>query len=141
MPPDPPKPLAVVCAVLRDPSGKILATQRPLGKALPLCWEFPGGKIEPGESPEDALRRELREELEIKVGDLTPLPVVIHQDETSHLKLIPFLAGFSKESPITLHEHVDSRWIDPGDWEQFDWAPADVPIVERIQNTCFQNLR
>jgi 8-oxo-dGTP diphosphatase len=128
------EPLAVVCAVLRDPSGKILATRRPPDKALPLAWEFPGGKVEPGESPEDALRRELREELGIEVGDLIPLPVVLHQDETSHLKLIPFLAELLEDTPFILHAHIDARWIKPSDWQQLDWAPADVPIIEHFFN-------
>lgn len=125
-------PLAVVCAVLRAPSGRILATQRPPEKALPLAWEFPGGKIEPGESPEKALRRELHEELDLEVGELTPLPIVFHHDQSCRLQLIPFLTILGEDSHFSLLVHVNARWIIPSDWKQLDWAPADVPVIQNL---------
>jgi len=125
-----PPTLRVACAILvRD--GAILVAQRPEGKANAGTWEFPGGKIEPGEEPEAALEREIREELgcEIRVtGSLTP---VTHVSPHVIIELIPFLCELQSGEPVAL-ENQAIRWLQPAEFETVDWQPADIPIVEEL---------
>jgi len=125
-------PVPVVCLVLRDRAGYVLATQRPAGKKLGSLWEFPGGKVEASEHAEAALRRELREELELNVGPLTPLMPVDHTYPFGPVHLIPFQHVCENRPELELKEHSDARWIRLKDWEQLDWAPADLPVIEQL---------
>ncbi|MBN2808623.1 MAG: (deoxy)nucleoside triphosphate pyrophosphohydrolase [Deltaproteobacteria bacterium] len=123
------KTLHVVCLVMRDQEGFIFAAQRPPGKKLGLHWEFPGGKVEPGEHPESALRREISEELLWNVGELERLPDVEHEYDFGKVCLIPFLHYCKKRPNVTLTEHLDSRWVHHSALEDYTWAPADIPII------------
>jgi len=123
--------LDVVCGVIENAAGQILACLRPQGKHLGGRWEFPGGKIDPGESPEAALVRELQEELNVEVEIGQPLtPVVWHYEKVT-IRLHPFrcriLAG-----ELQAIEHEQLHWCAPEDFHALDWAEADVPILREI---------
>ncbi len=124
--------ITVVCLVLFDKHGAFLATQRPAGKHLGLYWEFPGGKVENGESPECALRREIQEELGIEVGALQPMSPVTHSYAFGSIRLLPFRSSCSSRPRLTLTEHADAKWITPSDWQSLQWAPADIPIIHEL---------
>ena len=126
------KQIHVVCLVALDERGCFYATQRPQGKKLALHWEFPGGKVESGEHPEKALRREIEEELLWTVGDLEPLPDVKHTYDFGTIRLTPFLHRCIERPDFSLTEHIDSRWMHSSDWHGYTWAPADIPIVENL---------
>ena len=123
--------MEVVCALIRDDQGRVLAAQRPAGKSLAGKWEFPGGKIEPGEAPESALQREIREELgcEIEVGP--PLPVVHHVYPGGVICLRPFLARVSSGAPTAL-EHAALQWVALDDAAAIDWAEADRSVLAAL---------
>jgi 8-oxo-dGTP diphosphatase len=123
--------MEVVCAVLFDPTGRILAAQRAPGKPLAGKWEFPGGKIEPSESPEAALQREIREELgcEIELG--VALPAVYHAHANSTITLLPFVARLVHGSPVA-HEHAALEWVALDSAHALDWAEADRRILAAL---------
>ena len=123
-------PLPVACAVIEDAAGSVLIAQRPAHKHLPLQWEFPGGKIEPGESPETALRRELREELGCDASIVRALPPVLHDYGDLRIELFPFVCRLTPASPAPHpHEHLALRWVRPADRLALDLAAADLPVV------------
>ena len=124
--------LTVSCLILLDSQNKFLATQRPPGKSLGGLWEFPGGKVEEGESPEAALRRELREELHLDVESLRPLTPVTHSYDFGSIRLIPFLARCEHRPVLELVEHSAARWVDASNANSLDWAPADLPILGEL---------
>lgn len=123
--------IQVVAAVIID-SDKVLATQRGYG-AYAGKWEFPGGKIELNETPVEALRREIREELnvEISVGDL--ITTVEHDYPDFHLSMRCFLATITSGS-IALNEHLSAKWIHPGALYDIDWMPADIKVIGSIRD-------
>ncbi|MCC5807219.1 MAG: (deoxy)nucleoside triphosphate pyrophosphohydrolase [Opitutales bacterium] len=123
---------SVSCLVLVDARGTWLATQRPHGKALGGLWEFPGGKVEQGESPEDALRRELREELHVHVGPLEPLTPVTYDYAFGAIELLPFLARCGERPALVLNEHIRARWLDSAAAQALPWAPADLPVLPEV---------
>ena len=128
--------ISVVCLVLRDASGAVLATRRPPQKHLGCMWEFPGGKVESGERSKNALRREIFEELCISLGKLYPLTPVEHTYPESRVRLIPYFS-YQKERPrLILREHAEAKWIMPVDFEVLEWAPADIPIMREVQQRC-----
>lgn len=128
----------VVCLVLVDASGYFYATQRPADKSMAFHWEFPGGKVEAGENPEDALRREIKEELAWSAAhELERLPDSVYSYEFGTIRLTPFLHRCIVRPDFFLTEHVDSRWMNVYDWNQYAWAPADVPIVEHLLKEVF----
>lgn len=121
----------VVAALIFD-GDRFLICQRPAHKARGLLWEFVGGKVEPGETQEEALIRECREELavELAVGDVFMEVTHEYPDITVHLVL--FYGTIAAGEPQKL-EHADIRWITPAQIPQFDFCPADTEILARIQ--------
>ena len=97
---------------------------------LPLKWEFPGGKIRADESPEECLRRELREELGVDVSIVKPLIPVTHQYPAFSITLYPFRCAITG-GEITLYEHKDLVWLAPDELHSLSWAEADVPVVDQ----------
>ena len=122
-------PLAVVCALI-ERDGHVLMAQRPAHKHLGGKWEFPGGKVEPGETPEAALHRELDEELGCSVEIIRPLLPHTHAYATVTVHLMPFvtrLLPFSGE--IRAREHAALRWVPAGELAGLDLPEADRPII------------
>lgn len=124
---DPRRPIAVTCALL-ERDGRLLVAQRPPGKKLALKWEFPGGKIEPGETAELALARELREELSIEVDVGRELPAVTHDYGDAVILLRSFLC-FLRDGEPRPQEHVAVRWCLPHEVAALDLAEADRPVL------------
>jgi len=120
----------VVAALIWD-GDRFLICQRPAHKARGLLWEFVGGKVEPGESPAQALVRECQEELAVtvSVGDIFMEVVHEYPDLTVHLTL--FRAAIAQGTPQML-EHNDIRWITPAEIPQYDFCPADQEILKRL---------
>ena len=125
------RPITDVVAALIWQEGKFLICQRPAHKARGLLWEFVGGKVEPGETRQEALIRECREELaiELSVGDV--FMEVVHPYPDITVRLILFHAAIASGTPQLL-EHVDIQWILPRQIPDFDFCPADTDILERI---------
>lgn len=121
----------VVCAILVDEEGKVLACQRPAGKALALKWEFPGGKVELGETPEQAIVRELQEELAIDVRILQRLSDVDWDYGRGPFCLIPFICKIEDGEPQAC-EHAEIRWCHRNDLSSLDMAAADGPVLEEF---------
>jgi len=119
--------LQVTCAIIIN-EGKVLVTQRNEQMKLPLKWEFPGGKIENGESASDCLLREIAEELNIQISIERQLPAHIYNYGSFVINLIPFVARLAS-GQLVLREHLDSAWLAPAQLLDLDWAPADIPIV------------
>jgi 8-oxo-dGTP diphosphatase len=117
----------VACAVIEH-DGMILAAQRSETMSLPLKWEFPGGKLESGETPEACLVREVREELAIGINLGRALPVTTHTYETFTVTLYPFVCA-PAGGVMTLHEHRAIAWMEPEQMSALDWAEADLPII------------
>lgn len=106
--------------------------QRPPGASAALQWEFPGGKIEPGESPEAALIRELNEELGITAEVGEPLPAVVEVIGGRTLRMTAFAVD-TFSGGLAPTEHVALRWITPADFADLDWAPLDIPLLEFLR--------
>jgi 8-oxo-dGTP diphosphatase len=121
------RPLRVACAVIED-EGKVLATQRNTTMSMPLKWEFPGGKLHEGESPEECLLRELEEELGIQVAIKHSLPPVLHRYEDFVIELIPFVCTLG-EGSLVLFEHRALAWLSPHELRNLDWPDADIPVI------------
>lgn len=119
----------VVAGLIQDGRGRLLACRRPENKHLAGKWEFPGGKIEPGESPAEALVRELREELEITVAPGEGLTPVVHDYGRGPIRLIPMLCRIETGIPHP-HEHSEIRWCTLEELRQLDLAAADLPILQ-----------
>jgi mutator protein MutT len=126
------QPVPVVCAVI-EREGHVLIAQRPPDKLLPLKWEFPGGKVEPGEDPAAAIIREIREELGCTVVPTRALPPFTHDYKTVVIEMIPFLCALAPGSPEPHpHEHVALAWVPPAGLRTYDLAAADWPVVAAL---------
>ena len=133
------KPLKVVyvaAAVLEDTQNRILLVQRPSGKQMAGLWEFPGGKIEKEESPEQTLQRELKEELGIEthLSDFKPLCFVSYAYPDFHLVMLVYLCH-QWQGSIKLRENQQAFiWVFPQDLKNYPMPPADLPIVKILCN-------
>lgn len=124
------KRIEVVGAVIvRD--GMILAARRGPQSRLPGLWEFPGGKVEPGETPREALEREIYEELECTVGIGAELTTTTHAYDFGEVSLTTFWCELRSGTP-RLTEHSEVRWMRPAELDSIEWAPADIPAVREI---------
>lgn len=120
----------VVAALIWE-NGRFMICQRPAHKARGLLWEFVGGKVEPGESQQEALTRECKEELAVQVSVGDVFMEVVHEYPDITVRLTLFHAAITAGIPQKL-EHQDIRWILPSEIPQYDFCPADVEILERI---------
>jgi 8-oxo-dGTP diphosphatase len=121
--------LVVACALV-DADKRVLIAQRPEGKALAGLWEFPGGKVEPGERPEQTLIRELHEEIGIDVSEpcLAPLTFASHTYETFHLLMPLFICRRYEGIPRGMEGQV-LKWVRPKDMRDYPMPPADIPLI------------
>lgn len=124
--------LVVACALI-DADGRVLIAQRPEGKGMAGLWEFPGGKVEAGESPEATLIRELNEELGIDVKEacLAPLTFASFAYEKFHL-LMPLYVCRRWDGLVTAKEHAALRWVRPQQLRDFPMPPADEPLIPAL---------
>jgi 8-oxo-dGTP diphosphatase len=125
------KQIRVVGAVIRR-DGLILCAQRGFVGSLPGMWEFPGGKIEPGESPRAALQREVAEELGCHVTVYSQVASTAYEYDFGVVTLTTFYCELVDGTPM-LSEHEEVRWLKPSELMSLDWAPADLPAVAAIQ--------
>jgi 8-oxo-dGTP diphosphatase len=124
--------LVVACALI-DADNRVLIAQRPEGKTLAGLWEFPGGKLEPGERPEPALIRELQEELGITVHEscLAPLTFASHGYETFHL-LMPLYICRKWEGDVASREGQKLAWVRANKLRDYPMPPADIPLIAHL---------
>jgi 8-oxo-dGTP diphosphatase len=129
------KTIEVVAAVIQH-QNKILAVQRGPAKYAYISekWEFPGGKMEAGETEEQTIIREIREELDMQIAVKAKLLTVEHTYPDFHLTMHTYMCE-TEQSEATLTEHIDFKWLSLAELEVLDWAGADVPIVEVLQQT------
>lgn len=120
--------ISVACAII-ERGGLVLAAQRSETMSMPLKWEFPGGKIQDGESPEECLVRELLEELGIMVAAKYPLKPASFDYAEFSITLYPFVCEIT-EGGIVLHEHKAIKWLEPEKLPSLDWAEADFPVID-----------
>src|ERR1700759_4200040 len=126
--------LVVACALI-DADKRVLIAQRPPGKALAGLWEFPGGKLEPGERPEAALIRELPEEIGINVAEpfLAPLTFSSYAYETFHL-LMPLYICRRWEGQARAREGQTLAWVRPNKLRDYEMPPADIPLIPHLMD-------
>lgn len=119
--------IEVSCAIIVC-DDQMLAVQRGLKSSHPLKWEFPGGKIQDGETAEECIIREIEEELTIEISIVAQLDAVEFDYGTKEINLIPFVCRI-KNGQIALTEHVAKCWINPDNWQSLDWAAADYELI------------
>lgn len=124
------KPIQVTAAVIIREQ-KILIARRKKGQHMGLKWEFPGGKIKPGENPEDCLTRELHEEFSIETRIREFFLRSVHHYEKKSIELISFLVDY-ETGEFKLHDHEEIRWVSRDELKDYDFAAADLPIVEKL---------
>lgn len=128
------KTVLVAAVALIDPDGRVLLAQRPEGKAMAGLWEFPGGKVEPGETPEAALIRELHEELGIETWHscLAPLTFASHSYDDFHL-LMPVFACRRWNGIVRAVEGQNLAWVRAADLRNYPMPAADIPLIPALQ--------
>ena len=124
----------VSAVALVDADGRVLLAQRPVGKSMAGLWEFPGGKIEEGESPEQALVRELKEELGIDTSSscLAPVTFASHRYDNFHL-MMPLYVCRVWQGMVTAREGQNLVWAYPKDFDKYPMPPADIPLIPVIR--------
>ncbi|MBR5467115.1 MAG: 8-oxo-dGTP diphosphatase MutT [Bacteroidaceae bacterium] len=125
------KTINVVAAIILDEEKRILATQRGYGE-YEGWWEFPGGKIEPGEGPEVALRREIMEELGVEIAVENLLCTVEYDYPKFHLSMLCFMCRISN-GEIDLREHKSAQWLSKETLDDVEWLPADVEVIKLLK--------
>ncbi len=121
----------VVAAIIKNKEGKILIARKKKGKSLEGYWEFPGGKIEAGETQEESLVREIKEEMHVEIKVIKYFDENIHNYEKKTVRLIAFIAEIERGN-ITLVDHDMFKWVELEELKDFPFAPADVPFVEKL---------
>lgn len=124
------KVINVVAAAI-EKDGLIFCAQRPEGKSLGGFWEFPGGKLEQGESPEEALIREIKEEFNADIEVLSYVNEASYEYDFGMVIMKTFKAKLLSDQ-LTLLEHQDSKWLEPHRLDTLDWAPVDIPAVHLL---------
>jgi len=124
------KRIEVVAAIIHDAEGRIFATQRGYGEWKD-GWEFPGGKMEAGETPEEALRREIWEELETRIEVERLVETVEYDYPQFHLTMHCYLCRV-ESGRLELKEHEAARWLEKEELDEVDWLPADLQIIDNI---------
>ena len=129
------KLLLVAACALIDADGRVLLAQRPEGKSMAGLWEFPGGKVETGERPEQTLIRELNEELGIHVKEdcLAPFAFASHGYDNFHL-LMPLYLCRRWDGLVVAREHQKLAWVRPNEMGDYKMPPADVPLVAQLRD-------
>jgi len=130
------RPIVLVAAVaLLDRDGRVLLARRPEGKAMAGLWEFPGGKVGPGETPEEAAIRELREEIGVSAEPscLTPLTFASYAYEDFHL-LMPLYACRHWHGFAAAREGQELKWVRPNRLRDYPMPPADIPLIATLQD-------
>ncbi|MEM7680067.1 MAG: (deoxy)nucleoside triphosphate pyrophosphohydrolase [Pseudomonadota bacterium] len=125
----------VAAAALVDQDGRVLIAQRPEGKTMAGLWEFPGGKVDPGETPEFALMRELEEELGIETRPTCFFPIAFasHSYDDFHLLMPLFVCRHWKGSVVD-KEHQALKWVKPSDMHDYPMPAADLPLVAALRD-------
>ena len=128
------KTIEVVAAVIFQ-GGKALCVQRSENarEYISLKWEFPGGKVELGENREQALKREILEELDVEIGNVKYFMTVEQTYPDFHLVMHAYTCSILKDEPV-LKEHVALKWLPAEELDQLNWAAADIPIVEKLMS-------
>jgi 8-oxo-dGTP diphosphatase len=124
----------VACAII-ERDGLVLSARRSASMNLPLKWEFPGGKVEPGEGLEECLRRELVEEMGVQIAVGRPLTPATHDYPSFTVTLYPYVCSIVS-GEITLFEHSAISWLPAASMHELDWADADFPIIVEYQRSC-----
>lgn len=131
--------MTTVIAAIIMKDGKVLIAQRAQGQRLAGKWEFPGGKLEEGETPQECLKRELKEELDIDIEVGEYFGESVYHYETGPIRLVFYKACVLGGS-CRLNVHSSVKWVAPHELEKYDFAPADVPIVDKLrgvyEGTC-----
>jgi 8-oxo-dGTP diphosphatase len=118
----------VVAAIIQDEQGNFLCAKRGEWKSLPGKWEFPGGKVAPGEDLPQALIREIQEELSVKIKVVREFDRSI----TGEIELVCFVCDLAGEKPTSSTDHSELRWVSEKDLAALDWSEADLPAVKKI---------
>ncbi|HWQ72546.1 MAG TPA: (deoxy)nucleoside triphosphate pyrophosphohydrolase [Desulfitobacteriaceae bacterium] len=122
-----------VTASIISRDNKVLIAQRPLDDRLAGKWEFPGGKIEPGETPEECLKREIREEFNVEIEVLEYFDQSIYTSDKGQIKLMAYLCKWiSGEFILKVHSRI--RWVGYDELDLFDYAPADIPLALKLKS-------
>ena len=132
--------LVAACALI-DADGRVLIAERPAGRSMAGLWEFPGGKVEAGERPEETLIRELKEELGISVEEacLAPLTFASHAYPEFHL-LMPLFVCRRWEGIVTAQEGQKLAWVRPNRLREYAMPPADLPLIPHLEAVLLPNL-
>ncbi|MDA2437866.1 (deoxy)nucleoside triphosphate pyrophosphohydrolase [Bacillus cereus] len=125
------KKISVVGAVILNSKNEVLCALRSPTMSLPDCWEFPGGKINKGEDPRDAIVREIKEELGCTIIVGREVEAVVHEYENIIVHLVTYKVRIKSGTPKAL-EHSEVRWVSINNLKDLKWAPADIPTVETM---------
>lgn len=121
--------IVVAAVIIQD--GRVFCAKRPMDKILGGLWEFPGGKVEPGELLEEALIREIEEELGIMISVEKSLLTLVHEYPSHSVTLHSYLCHWVG-GDLNLHVHTDARWVTPAELVELEWVAGDDPIIEHL---------